>query len=124
MVRTHLPAEDTGAVAFNQACGATRRTRPMTVDRSASRDLRRPTNSTGRGAAHRPVHTSRGLSGLGIALGRCVGLDARDVCGDGFKYLRQSVAAGDGHRSLTTPLIRYYAEKVARRVHDWRAALR
>jgi conjugative relaxase-like TrwC/TraI family protein len=31
--------------------------------------------------------------------------------GDGYKYLLQSVAAGDGHRSLTTPLIRYYAEK-------------
>ena len=31
--------------------------------------------------------------------------------GDGYKYLLQSVAAGDGHRSLTSPLIRYYAEK-------------
>jgi conjugative relaxase-like TrwC/TraI family protein len=31
--------------------------------------------------------------------------------GDGYKYLLQSVAAGDGHRSLTEPLIRYYAEK-------------
>jgi len=31
--------------------------------------------------------------------------------GDGYKYLLQSVAAGDGHRPLTTPLIRYYAEK-------------
>ncbi len=30
--------------------------------------------------------------------------------GSGYKYLLQSVAAGDGHRSLTTPLIRYYAE--------------
>ncbi len=31
--------------------------------------------------------------------------------GDGYRYLLQSVAAGDGHRPLTTPLIRYYAEK-------------
>ena len=31
--------------------------------------------------------------------------------GDGYKYLLQSVAAGDGHRPLTTPLIAYYAEK-------------
>ena len=31
--------------------------------------------------------------------------------GDGYKYLLQSVAAGDGHRSLTTPLIAYYTEK-------------
>ena len=31
--------------------------------------------------------------------------------GDGYKYLLQSVAAGDGHRSLTTPLIDYYTEK-------------
>ncbi|HTU31488.1 MAG TPA: MobF family relaxase [Solirubrobacteraceae bacterium] len=31
--------------------------------------------------------------------------------GDGYKYLLQSVAAGDGHRSLTQPLISYYAEK-------------
>jgi hypothetical protein len=29
----------------------------------------------------------------------------------GFRYLLQSVAAGDGHRRLTTPLIRYYTEK-------------
>ena len=31
--------------------------------------------------------------------------------GDGYNYLLQSVAAGDGHRPLTTPLIRYYTEK-------------
>lgn len=31
--------------------------------------------------------------------------------GDGYRYLLQSVAAGDGHRPLTTPLIAYYAEK-------------
>ncbi|MDA8298183.1 MAG: relaxase domain-containing protein [Actinomycetota bacterium] len=31
--------------------------------------------------------------------------------GDGYKYLLQSVAAGDGHRPLTTPLVAYYAEK-------------
>jgi hypothetical protein len=31
--------------------------------------------------------------------------------GDGYEYLLQSVAAGDGHRSLTMPLIAYYAEK-------------
>jgi conjugative relaxase-like TrwC/TraI family protein len=31
--------------------------------------------------------------------------------GDGYKYLLQSVAAGDGHRPLTTPLIAYYTEK-------------
>lgn len=28
--------------------------------------------------------------------------------GDGYKYLLRTVAAGDGHRSLTTPLTRYY----------------
>lgn len=31
--------------------------------------------------------------------------------GDGYAYLLASVAAGDGHRSMTTPLIRYYTEK-------------
>jgi conjugative relaxase-like TrwC/TraI family protein len=31
--------------------------------------------------------------------------------GDGYRYLLSSVAAGDGHRSLTAPLIRYYTEK-------------
>src|SRR4051794_7512621 len=30
--------------------------------------------------------------------------------GDGYKYLLRTVAAGDGHRSLSTPLTRYYAE--------------
>jgi conjugative relaxase-like TrwC/TraI family protein len=30
--------------------------------------------------------------------------------GDGYKYLLRSVAAGDGERSLSTPLTRYYAE--------------
>jgi conjugative relaxase-like TrwC/TraI family protein len=31
--------------------------------------------------------------------------------GDGYRYLLSSVAAGDGHRPLTTPLIDYYTEK-------------
>ncbi len=31
--------------------------------------------------------------------------------GEGYRYLLSSVAAADGHRSLTTPLIRYYTEK-------------
>lgn len=31
--------------------------------------------------------------------------------GDGYKYLLKSVAAGDGDRSLSTPLTRYYAEQ-------------
>src|SRR5690606_868275 len=31
--------------------------------------------------------------------------------GDGYKYLLRSVAAGDGDRSLSTPLTRYYAEE-------------
>lgn len=31
--------------------------------------------------------------------------------GDGYRYLLASVAVADGHRSLTTPLIRYYTEK-------------
>ena len=31
--------------------------------------------------------------------------------GEGYRYLLSSVAAGDGHRSLTAPLIRYYTEK-------------
>lgn len=31
--------------------------------------------------------------------------------GDGYKYLLSSVAAGDGDRSLSTPLTRYYAEE-------------
>ena len=31
--------------------------------------------------------------------------------GDGYKYLLQSVAAGDGNRPLTTPLVAYYTEK-------------
>lgn len=30
--------------------------------------------------------------------------------GDGYRYLLKSVAAGDGDRSLSTPLTRYYAE--------------
>ncbi|GAA3871226.1 hypothetical protein GCM10022381_12920 [Leifsonia kafniensis] len=30
--------------------------------------------------------------------------------GDGYKYLLRTVAAGDGERSLSTPLTRYYAE--------------
>jgi hypothetical protein len=30
--------------------------------------------------------------------------------GDGFRYLLKSVAAGDGDRSLSTPLARYYTE--------------
>ncbi|MHB1865441.1 MAG: MobF family relaxase [Candidatus Saccharimonadales bacterium] len=30
--------------------------------------------------------------------------------GDGYRYLLASVAAGDGHRSLTTPLIDYYTQ--------------
>lgn len=29
--------------------------------------------------------------------------------GDGYKYLLRTVAAGDGDRSLSTPLTRYYA---------------
>lgn len=28
--------------------------------------------------------------------------------GDGYKYLLRTVAAGDGGRSLSTPLMRYY----------------
>lgn len=28
--------------------------------------------------------------------------------GDGYKYLLRTVAAGDGNRSLSTPLTRYY----------------
>ena len=31
--------------------------------------------------------------------------------GDGYKYLLRSVAAGDGDRSLSTPLTRYYTEE-------------
>jgi conjugative relaxase-like TrwC/TraI family protein len=31
--------------------------------------------------------------------------------GDGYKYLLRTVAAGDGDRSLSTPLTRYYSEK-------------
>ena len=31
--------------------------------------------------------------------------------GDGYKYLLRTVASGDGDRSLSTPLTRYYAEK-------------
>ncbi|WP_051196896.1 MobF family relaxase [Jonesia quinghaiensis] len=31
--------------------------------------------------------------------------------GDGYKYLLRAVAAGDGDRSLSTPLTRYYAEQ-------------
>lgn len=31
--------------------------------------------------------------------------------GDGYRYLLKSVAAGDGNRSLTEPLTRYYTEK-------------
>ncbi|MGO2311376.1 hypothetical protein [Brachybacterium tyrofermentans] len=30
--------------------------------------------------------------------------------GDGYTYLLRTVAAGDGDRSLSTPLTRYYAE--------------
>lgn len=30
--------------------------------------------------------------------------------GDGYKYLLRAVAAGDGDRSLSTPLTRYYVE--------------
>ena len=33
--------------------------------------------------------------------------------GDGYKYLLRTVAAGDGDRSLSTPLTRYYAEEGA-----------
>lgn len=29
--------------------------------------------------------------------------------GDGYRYLLRSVAAGDGNRSLSTQLTRYYA---------------
>ena len=32
------------------------------------------------------------------------------TAGDGYKYLLRSIAAGDGDRSLSTPLTRYYAE--------------
>ena len=32
------------------------------------------------------------------------------TAGDGYKYLLRSVAAGDGDRSLSTPLTRYYEE--------------
>lgn len=32
------------------------------------------------------------------------------TAGDGYRYLLRSVAAGDGNRSLSTPLTRYYAE--------------
>ena len=32
------------------------------------------------------------------------------TAGNGYKYLLRSVAAGDGNRSLSTPLTRYYAE--------------
>lgn len=31
--------------------------------------------------------------------------------GDGVRYLMRTVAAGDGDRSLSTPLTRYYAEE-------------
>ena len=30
--------------------------------------------------------------------------------GDGYKYLLRTVATGDGERTLSTPLTRYYAE--------------
>ena len=30
--------------------------------------------------------------------------------GDGYEYLLRSVVAGDGNRSLSTPLTRYYEE--------------
>ncbi len=31
--------------------------------------------------------------------------------GDGYKYLLRSIASGDGDRSLSTPLTRYYMEE-------------
>lgn len=31
--------------------------------------------------------------------------------GDGYKYLLRTIAAGDGDRSLSTPLTRYYSAK-------------
>ncbi|GAA1553324.1 hypothetical protein GCM10009691_29630 [Brevibacterium picturae] len=31
--------------------------------------------------------------------------------GDGYKYLLRSIVAGDGDRSLSTPLTGYYAEE-------------
>lgn len=31
--------------------------------------------------------------------------------GDGYEYLLRTVAAGDGDRSLSTPLTRYYTEE-------------
>ena len=31
--------------------------------------------------------------------------------GEGYKYLLRTVAAGDGDRSLSTPLTRYYTEE-------------
>ncbi|WP_218838129.1 hypothetical protein [Brachybacterium alimentarium] len=31
--------------------------------------------------------------------------------GDGYEYLLRTVAAGDGDRSLSTPLTRYYSEE-------------
>jgi len=34
----------------------------------------------------------------------------RMSAGSGYQYLLRSVAAGDGTRSLTTPLTRYYSE--------------
>jgi len=43
--------------------------------------------------------------------------------GDGYRYLLQSVAAGDGHRSLTTPLLATIAlARMARRESGSRVA--
>lgn len=40
----------------------------------------------------------------------CDGFDACDVCGEGYQYLLKLVAAGDGDRSLSTPLTHHDPE--------------
>jgi hypothetical protein len=45
-----------------------------------------------------------------IAEGRAVTVSMRVMsAGDGYKYLLRTVAAGDGERSPSTPLTRYYS---------------
>lgn len=57
---------------------------------------------------------SRGGVSAPVIRGGCAGVTVSVrvmSAGDGYRYLLRSVAVGDGSRSLTTPLTRYYAEE-------------
>lgn len=77
-----------------------------------SRALRPPQSKIGRAQRHRNDGSAT-RAVLAHLLRVTVSMRVMSA-GDGYKYLLRSVAAGDGDRSLSTSLTRYYTEEGSR----------